>query len=397
MKRTSFPYRSQADAPRAVAAAAFIAGLNALVMNVQPIIMGALADGRGLDDARLGQVSAIFIGLNTLSIISAPLWLRAFNWRAVSLVSIFAAAGATLAAGVAITFPMILAAFALLGLLQGFSGAVAFASLGEASNPDRAFGASIVAQSLLAAVAATPLSAWIIPHFGVVGLFVTLAAACLAGAPACLLLPAEGVAAGSPSRAAAEAPLLSSAAIRPALGLLASALFVGGILGFWYYMDRIGVARGASSSFVGLAVSLCAIATIFTAALVTWLGGRLPSMVFVLGGTGAVLAGYALLLIPGDAAFMAAALLFAMGWGLAQPAYWSVIRKVDGTGRLFVAAPAASGVAGVVIGIVAGPVIKAGGYAGLVLFSAALMAVAAACLALSDQTLRRRSAVLAAG
>jgi len=38
-----------------------LTAVNALIVNLQPVIMGALADGRGLSDTNLGRVSAIFV------------------------------------------------------------------------------------------------------------------------------------------------------------------------------------------------------------------------------------------------------------------------------------------------------------------------------------------------
>jgi predicted MFS family arabinose efflux permease len=307
-----------------------------------------------------------------------------------SFLALTAAIAIVLSGGWAQTLAALLLVFAALGVAKGLLGAVAFAALGETDNPDRAFGASVVGQSLLAAVAAVPLSAWIVPRYGVVGLFCALAALLCAGFAACVWMPVQGRTAASATAGSGQAsPLVSAAAVPPFVALLASGLFAAGIMGFWYFMERIGTARGSSAGWVGLAVSLAALASIVTAAVVTWLGARWSSLVYVFGGTALVLAAFALLSLPGDAAFMSACLLFALGWGLAQPAYWAVVRKVDATNRLFATAPAASSAGAVVVGLAAGPLIAQGGYGELVACSAAFIAAGAICLVLSDKLLGR--------
>jgi hypothetical protein len=83
-------------------------------------------------------------------------------------------------------------------------------------------------------------------------------------------------------------------------------------------------------------------------------------------------------------------LLFALGWGSAQPAFWAIVSKVDATGRIFVAAPAASGIGGVAVGLLAGPIIERGGYLGLLTFSSGLIvaALVAASIALRRSHVR---------
>lgn len=377
------------DRPTVIAASAYLTGVNALVINVQPIIMGALADGRGLSSGNLGQLSAIFIAFNTLCFLGAPLWIRRVSWRSVAFLSAMGASFVILSGAVAVSFTVLLLVFALLGLVKGFMGAIAFASLGDARNPDRAYGVSVVVQSVLAALVATPLSAVVLPRWGVAGLFIVLALVFTTACIACRWLPAtRAESASSEAEPDLEAPKASAAA--PAIiALAALGLFTGGIIGFWFFLERIGAARGVSGSLVGVAVSLCALSTILSAVLVAALGGRVSSMMFVWAGSAMVLAGFAALAAPGDIAFMSSALLFALGWGLAQPAYWAVVRKVDGTGRLFVAAPAVSGFAGALVGLTAGVVIAWGGYGGLIQVSGGLVMVAAILLVIARGFARR--------
>jgi MFS family permease len=377
--------RAAVDAPVTVAAAAYLIGLNQLIVNLQPLLLGALADAYKLGDAQLGHISAIFIGFNTLAVLSAPMWVRRVDWRALTTIAMVCATAALAAGALVSTLSTILLLFALLGVVKGVLGAPAFACLGDTSNPDRSYAVSLIVQSVLAAAAATCVAQWLLPRHGVGGVFLGLAAIAATGLVAARRLPARGVAAAPDPPHGSKPDASLGSALAPAVGLLALGVFVCGILSFWYFAERIGAARGVPVGLIGAAVSLCALATVATAAIVAWLGGRLASLWFVATGVLVVIAGYACLAWDSDLAYVAALVLFAMGWGLAQPGYWTIIRKVDAGGRLFVAAPAAGGAAGVLTGLLAGPVIARGGYEGLILCSAALLAGSAACLLLADR------------
>ncbi len=376
------------DAPTAVVAAAYLSGLNMLVVNLQPLILGALADSHGLTDRQLGHISAIFVGFSTACLVSGPFWVRRVDWRTFSMLMVLLATTALVSGAFLAAPEAILALFAILGLLKGGLGIPAFASLGDSSNPDRNYGVSVGFQAFLSAAVTAPAAAYVIPNFGVSGLFLTIAAIVASGLLACRWLPRKGVdVSGGAPAAVTSRPrpaMLTTAAISAWLALLAIAAFTGGILGFWYFIERIGVDRGVSHAAIGVALSLCSLATIVTASIVAWLGGRLPSLVFVCAGSLFTLTGFGLLAFQGEAAYIAGAIAFAMGWGLAQPAYYAVIRKVDATQRLFVAAPAAGGAAGVVIGMVAGPIIELGGYGAMIMASGLLIVFGAFVLAITS-------------
>lgn len=380
------------DSRSAIFAGAYISGLNVLIVNLQPLILGALADSHGFTDRQLGQLGAIFVAFATVCSLSGPLWVRRVDWRAfsrsmIALAVLALVGGAFLKSGTAV-----FALFAVLGVIKAALGIPAFASLGDGSNPDRNYGVSVGFQALLAAAVTAPSAAYIIPRFGVPGLFITIAVLVASGWVVSRWLPRRGIATAEVERL--EGPRAGGAAIvAPVVALVALALFTGAILGFWYFIERIGVDRGVPAGTIGLALSAISLASIATASIVAWLGGRFPSLVFVGVGTLLLVAGFSAMKVEGTAAYVAGTMAFAMGWGLAQPAYYALVRKVDATGRLFVAAPAAGGVAGVAIGLVAGPLIEGGGYSGLVVACAGLALAAAATGTAARVVARRLSRV----
>lgn len=369
--------KNHLDARSVLTAGAYLIALNQLVVNIQPLLLGAMAQGYGLSDRQLGHVSAVYVGATTLATLAAPFWIRKVDWRLFTTIAVVCCVGVFFFGATLRSPELFLLVFGMLGVLKGCFGAPAFAALGDSSSPDRAYGLSVVLQGVLAAAIAFPISGFIVPRFGVSGLFVFLACVYATGLLAARWMPRAGhVTVAASEDMSADPSLFSRAAVAPLIALIATALFVGGILAFWYFVERIGTARGVAPAIIGMTISVTALCSVITSALNTWLGGRLPTIAFIAAGTALLLAAYAVLAFPGAVPFMICNLLFALGWGFAQPAYWAVGRLVDRTGRLFVAAPAASGIAGVVIGLIAGPVIETSGYAGLLWFSAALMIIA---------------------
>lgn len=367
---------AKAGSLRVLVAAAALSGMTALVINLQPILMGALAMGRGVSDAGIGQISAVFIGSSSLSLCTAPWWVGRWDWRVSSSAGILIAVLICLLGALATSYPAIILVFSGLGLATGIAGAVAFASLGDIPHTDRAFGASVIAQAIVPAVVAFPLAGWIIPKFGPSGMFIALAVVSGCAWAACAGIPPKAQRATRKMGAPDAPPIFSADALPAAIALIGKTLFGAGILGFWYFMERMGTARGVSLETIGILVSVCSLSSILTAGLIAWLDDRFSTLGYVSAGSLLLLIAYALMQIPSQEAYVVSTQLFAMGWGLAQPAYFALIRKVDGTGRLFVAAPATVGLAGVLIGLAAGPVIGAFGYPGLMLVSAGLIIAA---------------------
>lgn len=372
------------DEPISIGAAAYLVALNALIVNVQPLILGALAEGYGLADRDLGYISSVYIGFNTLCTLTGPWWVRRVDWRITCFCALFVATLALGAGALVGQLVSILLLFAVIGLAKGMVFVPSFASLGDASNPDRSYGISVALQSVTAAAVAAPLSAYVIPHFGVQGLFLTIAALMATGLVACIWVPSRGRLQTAPEQlAAAAVPLLSRAAVPAMVALLALMAFGGGAAAFWFFVERIGTDRGVAHGVIGSVISFTALSGIVTSSAVAALGGRVSTLLIIATGVAGMLLGYASLAAEATLGFVLCNLLFALGWGFATPAFWAVLRKVDATGRLFVAAAAASGLAAVLVGLVVGNVIEVGGYAGLIAFSSLLLILSCALAGVS--------------
>ena len=172
--------------------------------------------------------------------------------------------------------------------------------------------------------------------------------------------------------------------------LFAKGVFVAGILGYWIFVERIGVAHGIPGERIGLTISLCAVASAASAGIVGWLAGRVRLVPMIAIGTTIVIGAFIALGVPGFLAFALSNFLFAFGWGFAQSAYWGLLREVDATNRLFVAGPAAAGVGGVAAGMAAGPIIAVAGLSAMTLASGIALLAAALLAFLVAGSLRVR-------
>ncbi len=119
----------------------------------------------------------------------------------------------------------------------------------------------------------------------------------------------------------------------------------------------------------------------------TWLSRWFNGLQFAVAGSVLVVGGYVLVAIPGPVSFMAGSLIFAFGWGVAQPGFWALAREYDPSARLFVLAPAVAGAAAVLTGFIAGPVIERFGYDGLIM-TCGLFLLAGAGLAITARVMR---------
>lgn len=364
---------------RSVYAASYLGALAMLGTNMQPVILGTLADAYHFSNREIGALGAVFMGATTLAVATAPSWIRKADWRLVSMTALVLAALVSLWAATVTSLWVFGAIFGALGLVKGCLNSPAFACLGDSANPDRSYGISAVVQAISASAIVWPVSALVVPAYGSKGMFVVIAAVTASGLLFVRFLPAHGRPAPLEEGEVAPepgAPLLSLAAVPAYVMLAAVALFNAGLAGFWMFVERIGVQMGVAPAMIGLALSIGSLASIVAAAVFAWLSVRFSSLVFAALGTACLLACFAVLSVPGTPSYFIANVLFSLGWGLTQPPYWAMLRQVDRTNRLFVASPVASGLAAAVMGAVAGVIVDAFGFGGMTLFCSAACVLA---------------------
>ena len=364
------------SAPRvsfaATASGVYLLSINALFSNIQPLLLGALAGAYGLKTGQLGNFTAAFVGASALSNLSSPLWIERVNWRFTSMAAVIGSALLLVSASTLTSPALLPVLFAMIGVCNGLISSPSFASLGQAKNPERAYGAVTTGQSVCVAAVSAGISNLVIPTFGLSGFLLTLAAIMLTGFLASWFLPATGSRPKARSGGAKEANLLSKAAVPAFVSLAGLFLFLFGVFLYYYFIERIGHDRGIPIGVIGAILSAAALSSLPTSLVVTVWGGRVPAITLLIWGSVVLVACCLVLALDGLVPYAGSVLLFGLGYGLTQPSYWAVLRNSDLTNRLFVAAPAALGAAGVSASLCAGPITERYGFAGLETSSAAM-------------------------
>src|SRR5690606_24562534 len=156
-------------------AAGLISGCGALMFNVMPVFVGAASKSLGYGEAQLGDMVAFFNVGFTLSALSAPLWVRSYDWRYFSLLGVVLAALGLAVMGLTDDFLQLGLLVGLTGIAMGGLYALVLAILGDSGNPDRAFGLKLGLETLPGALLLFLLPVYVVPRFGFAGVVCAMA------------------------------------------------------------------------------------------------------------------------------------------------------------------------------------------------------------------------------
>jgi len=380
-------------------AAGLVSGCGALMFNVMPVFVGALSKSLGYGEARLGDMVAFFnIGF-TLSAVSAAFWVRAFDWRRVSLFGAGLAACSLFLMGFADGFALLSILIGVSGVAMGSLYALILAVLGDSSNPDRAFGVKLGLETLPGALLLFLLPVLVVPAYGFAGVAVAMALVILGLGLSSFFLPGSGVkgdmAEGDRSRsfaggASADGPFSGRSVLLPCLGLLSSLLFFTGIAATWAFLELVASEKALPSDQVGtiLAVAfiICGLGGFAAAALGDRWGPRLP----MIGIIALNLAGlWCLGQFDTAAGYALGACLFLFSVNFTLTYTFGLTAEVDSRGTLVVLSAAGLSLGAIIGPAISGRLVEALGF-GLMLVFSALCALAALGLYLFLDHLRQQ-------
>lgn len=309
---------------------AILVGLvGALVIFITPGFLAVIAQKTGFDDEQLGYLAAwdinamgITIGLSTFALAKAP-------WRvAVGLGLALVVAGNLLTAAVE-AFPAMAAARVIAGAGEGICIGFAFAALGRARNPDRAFSIYLVTGALLSS-----------------SFLYALPAIQSAVSPATVFLFGAGLAAlvmltlpVFPDGSKDEPDIFSGGGkldFKYASGALLGVFLLFLAMGaMWSYSERIGMASRLPMDVIANGLSIGTMTGVAGAGL----AGILPrrwgrSWPLVISGV----AGVASFLLFRDQVtssdFIIAAMLMMFSWNFAQPLLSGLCSEACSRGRV---------------------------------------------------------------
>ena len=309
---------------------AILVGLvGALVIFITPGFLAVIAQKTGFDNDELGYLAALDINAMAVTVGLSTFALARMPWRiAVALGLALIIVGNLLTAAV-VSFPAMAAARIVAGAGEGVAIGFAFAALGRASNPDRAFSIYLVVGALLSSAflyALPAIQAAVTPS----ALFLIVAAL-----NALVMLSLFAFPDGSkdePDIFAGAGKLDMRYASGALLGVFLLFFAMGGM---WSYSERIGMASLLSADVIAKGLSIGTIAGVVGAGLAGVLprrwGRSWPLVVTAITGVASFLM-YRGQVVPNN--FIVATMLMMFSWNFAQPLLSGICSEACGRGRV---------------------------------------------------------------
>lgn len=308
--------------------------LGALLANIQPIYLGALAQVHGYSAQQLGMIGGIELLGAALASLLAPFWFGRFDIKTVAtLALLIALVGNAITAWINQFEWLLITRFVVGALGAGTLYALVLGLIGQVSNPDRTIAVAIMAQIISMAVAMIGLPL-LLSQFALPGFFLAIAACFSLGLLLVSRLPDD-------TRPANNNQDAATTGFYPYSLLLCMALFCVAIGGAWAFMERIGADInlpiedvGQALAFGGLIGGLGAFVAVI---LDLRLGRILPLFI---GLVLAIIASLGLYSSEHYWAFFSYQALFNFCWNLILPYIMGAIARADSTGHCMVLVPA---------------------------------------------------------
>ncbi|XOV89015.1 MAG: MFS transporter [Pseudomonadota bacterium] len=337
---------------------AYLSAVGALFFNLQPVMVGALADVYGFDEQALGTIVAAGLLSSFAVLCSAYFW--------AGKVSLHKAVPIGLGLGVisqgmlafADSYQTLVASFICLGAAMPILFAPTLIALGQSSEPQRAFGIAITVQVLLASVGIYVIPAWIFPVAAIGGIAVFFAGMMLLGFLA-LMLVEVSARTSRPGSVGVTRYRLSVACFA------GMAVYFFGINGAFAFLERMGKATGLAAEQVGFSLSLSLLVGVAGSLAATRFGRLSTRRALMISSLG-----YMAFLVlmsqersfPG---FLLALCLFNVGWNFSLPFLMTVTANADPSGRFLALLPAAQTLGGALGPMLAGTLLVSSGEAGV--------------------------------
>lgn len=312
-----------------LASAIAVGIIGALVIFVTPGFLALVAQQTGFDNDQLGYLVAwdinamgVTIGLSTFALSRVP-------WRLAVAVGLVLIAAGNLLTGLTTDFLHMAAARVVAGAGAGISVGFAFAALGRARNPDRAFSIYLVGGALFSSA-----FLYALPHIQAAFAPPTVFAA-IAVSSLLIILSLKALPDGSKD----EEDIFAGGGVldrRIAFGSLVGVFLLFFAMGAgWSYSERIGLESGVPIGTIAAGLSIGTMAGVVAAALAGFLpqswGRSGPLIVSAIAGIGGFL------MFLGDVtnnAFVIACVLMMFSWNFAQPLLSGICSEACQRGRV---------------------------------------------------------------
>lgn len=312
-----------------LASAVVVGIIGAIVIFLTPGFLALIAQQTGFDNDQLGYLAAWDINAMGVTVGLSTFALSRVRWRLAVATGLVLIAAGNLLTGLAATFPAMAAARVVAGAGEGIAVGFAFAALGRARNPDRAFSIYLVAGALFSS-----LVLYALPEIQAAFAPRTVFAAVAAGSLlAILTLKAL------PDGSADEADMFAGGGAldrRIAFGSLVGVFLLFFAMGAgWSYSERIGMESAVPAGTIASGLSIGTMAGVVAAGLAGFLpqgwGRAGPLIVSAITGVVGFLMfrGHV-----GSSAFVIACVLMMFSWNFAQPLLSGICSEACQRGRV---------------------------------------------------------------
>jgi predicted MFS family arabinose efflux permease len=329
------------------AAVVWLSMLGALVVNIQPMFLGAISEVYGFDAAQLGFISGAELGGGCIASLLALYWFPRLNLSKLISVALVVSVVGNLVTPMATTYTSLLIVrfcTALFG--TGVLYAIILGVIGQMQNPEKLFASAIILQVVSVAVFML-LTPELISEGSMTGVTLLMAALMASGFYAKNYLVIVSHKASDHAASKSLGLLLWGL---PGLALLGLVAFDVGISSIWAFVERLGGEAGLSMDDSGLALAAGSGIGVLGAFFAAYLGmrwGRLKP--FTASILGLLIACLMFMEASTWFSYMLAVGLLNLFWNFALPYLLGSIALFDKTGRLMVLIPAAQS-AGFAIG-----------------------------------------------
>ena len=362
-------------APSVIASGMAVGTVALMILGVQPVLLGALADAHRITDAELGPLATVEVLAIAAGSAFGPAWMRSGHMRGKAIALSLGLAVANMAIYLVSRGVMLDVLRGVTGLIEGvLMGATIVVTI-EGRHPDRLNAIFLAVSTLPQAVMAFFLPIWIVPRFGVNGGFAVLAILSLLSAAASLFLVEAGTAEaeGTPT----PRTLWSVPAVVALAAILLQNAAIGGA---WDYVDRLASQHHFPPEMSGIAVSGGLVVQVLGALAAAAWGRRLSFRWTLIVGTfcqAGVIGWLALAATP--LMYVLPALLFGLFWLAMSPFQVRLLIAIDPSRTVAMLVTAAA-----LVGLSIGPSVSAlgvstGDVTGAFWIAAAMM-LAALCL-----------------
>lgn len=312
----------------AVAACLILGSIALLMLGLQPLLLGALAEAGRLNVAEVGYAATS--ELLAIGIVSAlaGILLKPHRLRLLSIAACLVLAAANFGT-IYVDGMGIVLLRAVAGSASGLLVWVAVNLITRGQSPERLSGIFVTLQTLMQFVLAAALPVTLLPIYGVnVGLF-TLGALSVLAIACTFFIPDRF----EPLPKADDTPG-AALPISGIVALLVVFLYLAAIVGLWVYIERVGVLAGVSAQTAGLAVAVALAAQVVGGFSATALAGRVNAVfAFIACGLANIALVGVFAMQPGAAIYLLCVAAFGFLWLFALPFQVPLLIEADPSRR----------------------------------------------------------------